>query len=138
MTLTLSKYEGCKPVCVSCEQLEFPDFTAFYSTPMPKYFIFEQDDVSLLLGTNRWLDFATRLSDGVGPASVIKVHASPHTCDESNVDIACMHAEIVISRSQGARRPCPNTGICVMSSRWQGTKLKLCMHARVSCSDHRS
>ncbi|CAL8463647.1 g3181 [Coccomyxa elongata] len=54
-------------------QLEYLDFTAFYSTPKPKFFIFEQDDVSLLLGTNRWLDFAARLSDGVGPAAVFKV-----------------------------------------------------------------
>lgn len=65
---------------MSCEQLEYLDFTAFYSTLKPKFFIFEQDDVSLLLGTNRWLDFAARLSDGVGPAAVIKVtgdHLTP-------------------------------------------------------------
>ena len=56
-----------------CAQLEFLDFSAFYSTPKPKFFIFEQDDVSLLLGTNRWLDFAARLQDGAGLATVITV-----------------------------------------------------------------
>lgn len=56
-----------------CAQLEQPDFGAFYRTPKPKFFIFEQDDVSLLLGTNRWLDFAARLQDGAGPAAVIRV-----------------------------------------------------------------
>ena len=29
--------------------------------------------MSLLLGTMRWLDFAARLEDGVGPATVITV-----------------------------------------------------------------
>ncbi len=60
-------------VGVLCAQLEQPDFGAFYRTPKPKFFIFEQDDVSLLLGTNRWLDFAARLQDGAGPAAVIRV-----------------------------------------------------------------
>lgn len=58
-------------------QLEYPDFTAFYTTPMPKFFIFEEDDVSLLLGNNRWLDFADRLreaNNGVGNSTVIAVH----------------------------------------------------------------
>lgn len=57
-------------------QLEYPDFTAFYETPMPKFFIFEEDDVSLLTGTNRWMDFANRLAEannGLGVAQTIKV-----------------------------------------------------------------
>ena len=58
-------------------QLEYPDFTAFYNTPMPKVFIFEEDDVSLLIGKNRWLDFAARLreaNNGIGNSTVIAVH----------------------------------------------------------------
>lgn len=44
---------------------------------MPKFFLFEVDDVSLLSGNNaRWLDFADRLSEannGIGMAQTIKV-----------------------------------------------------------------
>lgn len=44
---------------------------------MPKFFLFEEDDVSLLTGNNaRWLDFAGRLSEannGIGMAQTIKV-----------------------------------------------------------------
>lgn len=58
-------------------QLEYPDFTAFYEQPMPKFFLFEEDDVSLLMGNNdRWLDFANRLQEannGQGVAQTIKV-----------------------------------------------------------------
>ena len=50
---------------------------------MPKFFLFEEDDVSLLTGNNaRWLDFAGRLSEannGIGMAQTIKVMLpSPH------------------------------------------------------------
>ena len=61
------------------EQYEYPDFGPYYSTPKPKFYIFEQDDVSLLIGSNHWLDFAARLSDACNgavcgtAATVIKV-----------------------------------------------------------------
>ncbi len=62
-------------------QLEYLDFTAFYDLPMPKFFLFEEDDVSLLSGNNaRWLDFADRLleaNNGIGMAQTIKVR-TPH------------------------------------------------------------
>jgi len=60
-----------------CLQLEYLDFTAFYELPMPKFFLFEEDDVSLLSGNNAlWLDFAGRLveaNNGQGIAQTIKV-----------------------------------------------------------------
>ena len=62
-------------------QLEYLDFTAFYELPMPKFFLFEEDDVSLLTNNNdRWLDFAGRLSEannGIGMAQTIKVRMLP-------------------------------------------------------------
>ena len=62
-------------------QLEYLDFTEFYDLPMPKFFLWEEDDVSLLSGSNaRWLDFADRLSvanNGYGMAQTIKVRTLP-------------------------------------------------------------
>lgn len=77
-----------------CLQLEYLDFTAFYELPMPKFFLFEEDDVSLLSGNNAlWLDFAARLveaNNGQGVAQTMKVplaafHTAPYLEKSENL-----------------------------------------------------